>query len=165
MLTAGDKIRFFSREVGGIYDAFIHGIISFLILFPLCRHFYDYIFAFLFAFLIDIDHFISARSLKISDAINLSTRPVTHSITFAAILGIIFWILFLPSGNRTLPVIVFISLTSHFVKDAKEGITPIFWPARTMKIPYPAYIATEIILFAGMVVISTFWGLPKILTG
>ncbi|MCK4329228.1 metal-dependent hydrolase [candidate division WOR-3 bacterium] len=154
ILIIGDRIHFLSREITGIIDAFLHGIISLLILLPLCSQVYDYIIAFLAAFLIDFDHFVTARSIRIKDVINLPLRPVTHSVTFAALLCCTLWfILPLPFRNY-IPIFIFISLLSHIIRDSATGITPIFWPLRIHKIPYSLYITLEIILFVVVALIK-----------
>lgn len=152
VLILGDRIPFFSREIRGVWDAFLHGVIALLILLPLCHFWYHYAIAFFSAFLLDVDHFISARSFRLKDAINLSTRPISHSITFAGALGLVLWLIF---PETILPLLLFISVTSHVVKDAETGITPILWPLKLRKIPHFFYIIIEILLFIGIVIISS----------
>lgn len=154
VIIAGDRIQFNSREITGLFDTFLHGVISLLILLPLCLRFYDYMIAFGTSFILDIDHMVCAKSLKIKDALNLPARPVTHSITFATLISIIIWLLLPVPFRIYLPIVVFISLTSHILRDSAEGKTFILWPFRINRLAYPLYIALEIILFVLAVIIS-----------
>ncbi len=153
-MLAGDRISLRSRQINSIFDSTLHGIISLLILIPLCQKPYDYLIAFLAASLFDIDHFVSARSLKIKDAVSLSRRPKTHSVTFALLISTALWFLLPLPFRNYMPIMIFISLTSHVIRDSADGKTLIFWPFRINKVPYPLYITLEIMLLFIVTLIS-----------
>ncbi len=82
----------------------------------------ELLFAGIFSSIIDIDHFISAKSFYLNDAISLPTRPFLHnSLTLifvnCAIFGIA--VLFIPEWLDW-TVIFFISWFSHHVRDANR---------------------------------------------
>uniref|UniRef100_A0A8C4NBR5 Transmembrane protein 267 n=1 Tax=Eptatretus burgeri TaxID=7764 RepID=A0A8C4NBR5_EPTBU len=84
--------------------------------------------------LLDVDHFLAARSLRIQDALNLSSRPPFHSI-LAVLVGVslseiaLRSLELLPSWGF-LPVMLLTSGLSHQIRDAnRRGLW--FWPFGT----------------------------------
>ena len=76
-----------------------------------------------FSSIIDIDHFISAKSLKLSDAISLDKRPFLHnSLTLLLANAILFVILnvFYSGKKSNWSIIFFIAWFSHHIRDANR---------------------------------------------
>ncbi|RMG46664.1 MAG: hypothetical protein D6723_16885, partial [Acidobacteria bacterium] len=112
--------------VWGPMDSLFHGIIAVLIVWPLVRLSPGvgrkmFIVAGAFGSLIDIDHFIAAGSFSFDEAIALGCRPWTHSLTFAALCGLIVWLI---GKRRRTGLVVMVALASHVIRDAAGGCTP-----------------------------------------
>lgn len=136
-----------------IIDVFIHTIIGTAVALPLWVKPYlskVLLAVFLVTSLIDIDHFIVAKSPRIHDAITLKYRPYTHSITFAVVGGFVaFWL----TKNPRIGIVIGVGITSHVLRDAIMGITPILWPLRISKLPVWLYVSGEVILFIGCLIL------------
>jgi hypothetical protein len=137
------------REIVGIFDNLIHGFISLIILFPLSNKIglkpsLFLLVAFLLGSCLDIDHFIVARTVYIKDVVHLSLRPYTHSITFSLGIALAVWLL---TKSPVWGITVFVGLSSHILRDASNGITPILWPLHIYKIPIGLYLGGEATLF------------------
>ncbi|KAK9884916.1 hypothetical protein WA026_009153 [Henosepilachna vigintioctopunctata] len=96
------------------------------------------------ASIIDVDHFLSAKSLSLKDATNLKERPFLHCSTVPVV---IFSCVFL-FGNfmrsvtwRLNALVILVAFSSHHIRDAtRRGLW--FAPfGSTSLIPYPVYIA------------------------
>jgi hypothetical protein len=76
--------------------------------------------------IIDIDHFIAARSFKLNDAISLANRPFLHNSLTLLIVNLILFILlivFFNSKAFNWSIIFFIAWFSHHIRDAnRRGI-------------------------------------------
>ncbi|CAO1409211.1 unnamed protein product [Diamesa tonsa] len=73
--------------------------------------------------IIDADHFIAAKSLKLTDATSLNGRPFLHNSTIPATLLVVLIYLTISSKNSTyLPwiSILFIAFTTHHLRDANR---------------------------------------------
>jgi membrane-bound metal-dependent hydrolase YbcI (DUF457 family) len=80
------------------------------------------------ALVIDVDHVIAARSVRVRDTTALSQRPRTHSLLTAALAGALV-------GAAAGPVhgwAAFSALGSHLLHDAgdRAAPTPVLWPWR-----------------------------------
>jgi membrane-bound metal-dependent hydrolase YbcI (DUF457 family) len=78
------------------------------------------------ALVIDLDHAVAARSLRVRDTTGLDTRPRTHSLVTALAVALLV-------TRRRGPVqgwAVFGGLVSHFLHDAgdRAAPTPMLWP-------------------------------------
>ena len=78
------------------------------------------------ALVIDLDHAVAARSVRIRDTTGLDTRPRTHSLVTALTVALLV-------ALRRGPVegwAVFGGLVSHFLHDAgdRAAPTPMLWP-------------------------------------
>ena len=78
------------------------------------------------ALVIDLDHAVAARSVRVRDTTALDTRPRTHSIVTALTAGLVV-------ARARGPVegwAVFSGLVSHFLHDAGDHAapTPMLWP-------------------------------------
>jgi membrane-bound metal-dependent hydrolase YbcI (DUF457 family) len=78
------------------------------------------------ALVIDVDHVVAARSVRIRDTTGLPTRPRTHSLVTALAAGT-------AMARAAGPVhgwVVFGALASHLLHDAGDQAapTPVLWP-------------------------------------
>ncbi|CAO1400824.1 unnamed protein product [Diamesa serratosioi] len=73
--------------------------------------------------IIDVDHFIAAKSLKLTDATNLNGRPFLHNSTIPATLLIILIYLSFSSKYSSYSLwisMLFIAFTTHHLRDANR---------------------------------------------
>ncbi len=72
--------------------------------------------------IIDIDHFISARSLNLNDAISLVSRPFLHnSMTLCALNLLVFFLFYFVDPTKlNWALMFFISWFSHHIRDANR---------------------------------------------
>ena len=86
---------------------------------------------------LDFDHFLAARSFRLSDAMGLSHRPFGHAVLFvvSVCLGLYFW-----RPEKPWWLLVAAAWGTHHLRDAtKRGLW--LWPAGSTEIlPYLAYI-------------------------
>lgn len=146
----------YASQVWALYDGIVHGLTGVLVLFPIYKKksYSHFIVLFLLAAMVDLDHFIAAQSFSLSEALNLPIRPVTHSITFAifsAVGG------FLLTRNKVVTWTLFAALTSHVIRDAVGGSTPIFWPLKIYHIPSWFYYGIEIVLLYCSFLLNRVW--------
>lgn len=90
------------------------------------------------ACLLDLDHFIAARSVRLHAAMRLSQRPFGHSVLFVAALCTLLYIV---RPARQWALIVAVALGTHQLRDAiRRGLW--LWPfGSTYKLPYWGYLA------------------------
>ncbi|KAJ1210168.1 hypothetical protein NDU88_005536 [Pleurodeles waltl] len=107
--------------------------------------FYEVLLAGFLASIIDVDHFFLAGSLSLKAALNLPRRPPLHCSTLipAVVLALKFvmHIFRLKDSWCFLPWMIFISWTSHHVRD---GIRHGLWICpfgKTAPLPYWLYVA------------------------
>ncbi|XP_031631048.1 transmembrane protein 267 [Contarinia nasturtii] len=98
---------------------------------------------------IDVDHFLVAKSFKLSRAVAIDRRPFLHYATIPLILLILMIPLYnyfnSPRLNVWLVMIVCAFLTHHTRDATRRGFT--FWPFGTTKpLPYIAYIVCIMII-------------------
>ena len=76
--------------------------------------------------LIDVDHAVAARSLRLEPMLSLPARPRTHAIAVAVALGAAG----VAVGGPRHGWAAFAGLTSHLLRDASDdqAPTPILWP-------------------------------------
>jgi hypothetical protein len=152
---------FFNLTFWGLYDSFVHGITAVLVLSPFLMNIKASIFAlrfsifYLIAILLDADHFIEIGKIDLKEAAALQMRPITHSLTFALLSGIIITVIYnlIKHNNRIANHtafmvfwIVFASLSSHVIRDASSGVTPILFPIKIYYIPLWLYYCLELLL-------------------
>ncbi|KAK7864011.1 hypothetical protein R5R35_000117 [Gryllus longicercus] len=106
-------------------------------------HFYETCACGFLSSLIDIDHFIAARSVKLTDALNLTSRPFLHCSSVVFLLCVIFISVssvFNLKEITTFGWILFAAFVSHHIRDAtRRGLW--IWPfGSTAPIPYNIYI-------------------------
>jgi len=98
------------------------------------------------ASLLDLDHFVAAGSLSITDAVSIGERPATHSLLFSAAAGLGVGLL---ARCRVWGLVVFGALLSHLLRDSDGYGTRMFWPAESFHLQYWAYIALTLAVAAG----------------
>jgi hypothetical protein len=76
--------------------------------------------------LIDVDHAIAARSLRIGPMLSLPARPRSHALGVAVALGAVGVV----AGGPRHGWAAFAGLTSHLLRDASDdaAATPLLWP-------------------------------------
>ncbi|MHC5035038.1 MAG: metal-dependent hydrolase [Planctomycetota bacterium] len=150
--TLIERRPFAPRTFWALFDVPVHAILALLVVFPLVdtqaptEKTAILIFAvLLIGTLLDVDHFVAAKSLKINDVLSLPIRPTTHSLAFSGAVGIL---VVLVSRNPILSWIVFAALVSHVLRDAGGGKTPILWPLPVTAIPLWTYYLGVILLLS-----------------
>ncbi len=135
----------FKKEYWGLYDNWVHGMIAVLIALPLFQKFEikSLIIVFLIASLLDLDHFVVNFSFSLTKAISLPIRPITHSLLFATLMSVAFFVI---TKNKKWTWLIFVAIASHVVRDAYGGLTPIFYPLPISKIPYWSYLMCECLM-------------------
>jgi hypothetical protein len=80
------------------------------------------------ALVIDVDHVVAARSLRIRDTTALDTRPRTHSVVTALAAGAVATVAAGPLHGWAATA----GLVSHLLHDAgdRAAPTPVLWPLR-----------------------------------
>jgi hypothetical protein len=142
---------FAPRTFWALFDVFVHGVVALIVVLPVLgvrletpMSILPLLAALFAATWLDLDHFIAAGSLNIEDALSLATRPATHSLTFAGLVGIVST---LSSRKPVLGWVMFAALASHVLRDAAGGITLVLWPLPVTGIPWWSYYLAEITLF------------------
>ncbi|MBI2060243.1 MAG: metal-dependent hydrolase [Nitrospirae bacterium] len=114
--------------------------------------------SYLAATAIDADHIIVAGSFDFMKVMNTET-PVTHSLVFAAGLGLVGWVV---TGRASWGWILFTAVATHVfwdATDAPEPRLPLWWPFSWYQMPRAfGYVGVEMLLLlnAGFVLRSTF---------
>ncbi|XP_063981424.1 transmembrane protein 267 [Diachasmimorpha longicaudata] len=139
--------------VDNITHALIAGVswtlLTLLLNEPIFKNVIDIALCALISSLIDADHFIQAKSWKLSDAIRLTKRPFLHSTTVPIILWTLMLLTSKVSNNLRMEHcswIILMSFLSHHIRDAtRRGLW--FAPfGSTRPIPYNIYNAVIILL-------------------
>jgi len=96
----------------------------------------------LIACVIDVDHFLAAKSFRLQEARQLKNRPFLHSTTVVFIVVPILqvWLAQNVSYLRSLPYLFAVAVISHHLRDGhRRGLW--FWPlGSTPPLPYWVYI-------------------------
>ncbi|KAJ8985766.1 hypothetical protein NQ317_014419 [Molorchus minor] len=142
------KLHFFQA----LFDNTTHALIGALSWFMVCLHFksssafYTLLEVAACAFvasLIDLDHFVAARSLNFEDATNLKQRPPLHCSTFPLVICLpllmLSYVLYLPSLKRSI-LIVLTAFVSHHTRDATRRGFWLYPYGSTPPIPYGIYV-------------------------
>lgn len=109
--------------------------------------------------LIDVDHFVAAKSFKLEDALSLSSRPFLHcsSIPFITVVSLILLCHALQLGHlSTLSWMLLVAFTSHHIRDAaRHGLW--LWPfGSTPPLNYFLYIALTMCLPLYIIIFMNF---------
>jgi membrane-bound metal-dependent hydrolase YbcI (DUF457 family) len=82
--------------------------------------------------LIDVDHVVAARSLRLRDLWSLGARPRAHSLLLTTAASGLAW----RAAGPRYGWAAFGGLSSHVLRDATDGGTPLLWPlSRRDRIP------------------------------
>jgi hypothetical protein len=130
-----ERRPFFGRPFWALVDSAVHGLVALLVTAPIIHSASSpqlLGIAFLAGTLVDVDHFLVARSRSFWTATHLEKRPPTHSLTFALLVsggGHLF------SRSLATDWVVFSALASHVLCDASAGTAPVLWPLGKRKVP------------------------------
>jgi LexA-binding, inner membrane-associated putative hydrolase len=105
------------------------------------------------ALVIDIDHAIAARSVRISDTTSLATRPRSHSLLTALGTGAVVAVAAGPAHGWA----AFGGLVSHLLHDAgdRAAPTPLLWPfAPARQLGRRRQVAGTVLLALGSLAVS-----------
>ncbi|HXF64616.1 MAG TPA: metal-dependent hydrolase [Caldilineaceae bacterium] len=146
------------RPLWALLDPVVHVLLSVAVISPLLAHTALAGRAWLWVLaaaaatvLIDLDHFVAARTLSLAEALALPSRPPTHSLLFALGCAVITAAL---TRNLLGGGVVFGSLASHVLRDASHYGAPLLWPlVKQTTLSLPAYYAAHVglCLLAGIV--------------
>jgi len=133
IIFKSDKFRIFVNEISGIripvinalLDNFSHAFIGFLSVFIATvtqLNLYELFFCTAISSLMDLDHFISAKSLHLDNAISLGERPFLHDTLALFIVNVLIYIAlsYYDSKKRYISVLIFLAWFSHHVRDANR---------------------------------------------
>jgi hypothetical protein len=138
--------------IRAILDNFVHGIIgliSWLIIIYPNLNLNELVASYLFSSILDIDHFINAKSFKIAEAISLQKRPFLHnSLTLLLVNSIIFLTLayFTPAKKNAWTILFFISWFSHHCRDGTRHGLWFGFMGSSMPINYNFYLLIILIM-------------------
>ncbi|KAI4492092.1 hypothetical protein M0802_010100 [Mischocyttarus mexicanus] len=133
--------------------AIVGGLVWILILVlskkSLAQNVYGIVFSFFLSSFIDVDHFLAARSWKLSDVISLNKRPFLHCTTIPILLWFILIVNSIIFNSQSLNEsawIISTSFLSHHIRDGtRRGLW--FCPfGSTQPIPYYIYIIISMAL-------------------
>ena len=109
------------------------------------------------ALIIDVDHAVAARSVRVAATTGLETRPRTHSVVTALAAGAAL-------GGLAGPVqgwAAFAGLVSHLLHDAgdRAAPTPVLWPwQRPRQLGRRVQLAGTLALTMGSTIVAGFAG-------
>lgn len=144
-----------SRELSILLDPIAHAVLAITVVLPWVvaaqlPRFY-LLLAVAVAVLIDIDHFLVTSSLSVRDAINMSMRPISHSLLFCAGLAVILGLI---ARSRNLAIVVFLALLTHISRDATSGGTAWLFPLLVApRLPVGLHIS----LWLTIALIGVYW--------
>jgi hypothetical protein len=164
MCTVGDYYIFDSlsliNTLGGLFgvserlaraflDNSVHslvGVVSWFIITYPKSNLYELALCGFLASIIDLDHFISAKSLNLIDAISLSSRPFLHNSLTLLVANclLLAFVLYCAPERHSLCFLLFVAWFTHHVRDAnRRGLW--FGPVYTTK-PLSDWVYLSIIL-------------------
>ena len=132
-LAAADALEalhpFFNRQVWALFDNAVHALVGGAVVLPavFTRSWplRTVAWATVASSLIDLDHFVAARSLSILDAVSIGARPLSHSFLVAAALADGAGAL---ARDRRVAAAVAAGLLCHLLRDASGSGAPLLWP-------------------------------------
>lgn len=149
----------FARGIfGALFDSLAHGVVALLVTCPLFgmnenrrRATALYWIVLLSGTLIDLDHLpriVATGSLDPPRVVGVRMRQPTHSLTFAGVAGALAYLI---SRSRLVGWGMFAALSSHVLRDASRGHTPILWPLSLQAIPqwihYPSQVGLLVVSY------------------
>ncbi|XP_052089177.1 transmembrane protein 267-like [Mytilus californianus] len=110
------------------------------------------------AMVIDVDHFIAARSIKLKSALSLSKRPIFHASSIIPVaVGCIWIISYLRSNDllKRLSLIFLVAWTSHHIRDGtRRGL---WFPPFGSTQPLPKTTYVILIMFLPLLLRSVLY--------
>lgn len=140
-------------------DPFTHGIIGVMITLPFFIKGYlstkDFIIISSFSVFIDIDHGFAAGSFDVADWVKLTERPLTHSLAFSLLIGLVYSLIKSRKIFTPYFLVTFLCLASHVMRDGTDpGKTPWNFPFEFIQIKTIFYFLIFIILSFGLTFLS-----------
>ena len=133
-----------------ISDSITHGVIALLSWYYIEKSIKHSILCGIIAMLVDLDHFIEAKSLKLQNALNLPSRPFMHNSTIPVFSFIIISFLnYSVIESKKLKLynsLIFVAIFSHQIRDSsRRGLwfSPLI---SNLPVPYLLYIILIVIL-------------------
>jgi len=108
-----------------VFDEFMHLLHFTAVMLPILTTPKYFIAGATASFLIDVDHFFAAGSIKIKRLVSMDSRPYTHSVVTAVIVGIGLFFIF---NDVFLAYSVGFGVLIHLVRDLIDGKTYVFYP-------------------------------------
>ena len=143
-----ERRPFFGRPFWALIDSAVHGLVALLVTAPIIHSALSTQqrlallgLAFLAGTLVDVDHFLAARSRSFWTATHLEKRPPTHSVTSALLLGAAGFLL---CRSLSTAWVVFAGRAPHVLRGASVGTAPVAWPLGHWRIPRWAYYVGEV---------------------
>lgn len=145
------KIDFLPRSIVALGDIPFNILASILAIIPLSLIFlktslnFYVVWAGMLTFVIDLDHFVVARSFSLMDALSLPQRPITHSfiiiLFFSTFLSII-------TRSKGIGIISFFALCAHLLRDAPTCENFLYYPisSDTCNLSYSLCLALIVLL-------------------
>lgn len=145
-----------------LLDSLLQTVVALLVVSPLFRHqdlsartLHWIALAGCITILLDMDHFVAARSLALHDALSLGARPASHSLLFASTCGLLVGLV---TRRATYAWLVFGVLAAHILHDVSDSGAPFLWPLSIDRLPPPIYYAAQLGL---CLIIALANGLPQ----
>jgi len=132
--------------LGALVDSFLHSVLGItswcLATSPTNK---EFVAAFFSSTLIDIDHFLSAGSLNLKDAVSLPSRPLLHCSSLL-LLPLLLLVLLHQSPHLRFLLLFLTCITSHHLRDSlRRGLW--FCPlGETSPLPVPLYFSLLLVL-------------------
>ncbi len=137
------------RWLRGVTDPLVHAAYAATVLSPLAKRgqWRPLVAGVAAGTLIDVDHAVSARSLRLTDLWSLPARPRAHSLILATAASGAAW----RAAGARYGWAVFAGLWSHLLRDATDASgTPVLWPvSRRDRVPRWAFATCVVALTLG----------------
>lgn len=134
-----------------LHDEIMHALLYVIILLPFASMPGYFLIGLVSSVIIDIDHLFMARSWSIKKIVSFPARPVTHSLIFAILIGVITGLIL---GDYLKGVFVFAGLAAHLLRDLIDGKTFILLPfSRIHSIGLKGFTAVCVILIIGLYIL------------
>lgn len=131
-----------------LHDEIMHALLYVIIFLPFASMPVYFLIGLVSSVVIDIDHLFVARSLSIKRIVSFPARPVTHSLIFAVLIGVITGLLL---GDYLKGLFVFAGLAAHLLRDLIDGKTFILLPfSRIHSIGLKGFTAVCLIMIIGL---------------
>lgn len=108
-------------------DELWHLFFGYLVTFPLLFfHTWAVFVVPLVVLLVDLDHFVSAKSFSLEKALSLRRRPPLHSLTLAFLFSLVVAFVW----GYSVGYLLLALWVSHLLRDLSDGAVALFWPLK-----------------------------------